>query len=260
MKGFHAVRSVAMSAFMLLFLLAGQPVPAEGGVLRIVYTDWFPYTFEENGQASGFEIEILKAVLAGMKIDPSFVLLPWKRCLSDLETGRADALVSLLRTPERELYALFPDQHISLSRTVFFTLADRSLTFDGSYDALSGLSIGIILGFSYGSAFDGAANLRKEPAINVEMLINKLLGGRNDLAAENQAVVSAYARRMGVRDRIRFLDPPIHTQMLYVGFSRKNNLESMARDFSSALREFRNSPEHGIILEKYGFTSKDRID
>ena len=31
--------------------------------IRVVYTDWFPYTYEENGEALGFEIEIFREVI-----------------------------------------------------------------------------------------------------------------------------------------------------------------------------------------------------
>jgi polar amino acid transport system substrate-binding protein len=226
----------------------------------VVYTDWFPYTFQENGRASGFEVDILKAVLATMGMEARFAAYPWMRCLDELRNGRADALVSMLKTPERETYTWFPDTCISVSRTVFFTTPERDIAFDGFYGGLSGLNIGVILGFSYGEAFDRAAFLRKDEAYTVEMLIRKLLGGRTDLAAENHAVISASARKMGVRDRIRFLEPPIHTQRLYVGFARARDRGELAKVFSEALKSFKGTEPHRAILESYGVSPADMMD
>lgn len=252
------VLSVAMGLYVLVSLtsIAGAQV----GKIRVVYTDWFPYTYQKDGQASGFEVEILKAVLTIMDIDAEFAAYPWNRCLNELENARADALVSMLRTADREKYTEFPETHISLSKTVFFTTSDKEIVFNGSYEKLSGYRIGIIMGFSYGDAFDSADYLEKDSVYNAEMLIRKLLAGRNDLAAENQAVVIASARKMGVIEKIKFLTPPIHTRRLFVGFSKAKGLKQLSRDFSLTLSEFKNTDMYRTIIEKYGLEYADMED
>ncbi|MDM8524407.1 transporter substrate-binding domain-containing protein [Desulfococcaceae bacterium HSG8] len=95
--------------------------------------------------------------------------------------------------------------------------------------------------------------LNKDSAEDVQMLIRKLLKGRNDLAAENQAVIKASARKMGAGDKIRFLEPPIHTKKLYAGFSNKpKGSKKLCDDFSKSLGEFKKSESYKAILEKYG--------
>lgn len=250
---------VLILPFVFLIPVFFLTFPAYGQTdkIRVVYTEWFPYTFEDRGEASGFEIEIFKAVMERLNIDTEFQVYPWKRCLHNLKTGDADVLISLLKTPEREKYTYYPDTHISISRTVFFTTTGKNIQFNGSYEELKDFSIGVITGFSYGDAFNKAEYLKKEPVSNAELLIKKLLIGRNDLAAENQAVVSAAALKMGVKDKIQFLDPPIHTQRLFVGFSKPKRLKKMSEDFSQALGQFKNSQSYIAILEKYGLTHSD---
>lgn len=254
------ITSLAMLAgFLSCIVLSAAPVPARTTQIRVVYTDWFPYTFQQDGRASGFEIETLTRVLESMGILPVYEAYPWKRCLDELEKGRADALVSMLKTPERQTYTWYPETCISVSRTVFFTRKENRIRFDGTLESLSGYRIGVILGFSYGSDFDNAGFLLKDDAYDAAMLITKLLAGRNDLAAENQAVVSASAARMGVRDQIRFFFPPIHTQKLYVGFSKKQDLESLCITFSEALDRFKRSRDFVRILEGYGIQADDML-
>jgi polar amino acid transport system substrate-binding protein len=247
-------RSAALLAALALLAIlpAARPARAEAP-LTVVYTEWFPYTYTVNGTARGFEIEILHEVLAGMGRAAEFIEYPWKRCLSSLAEGQADALVSLLKTPEREAFTIFPEENISVSRTVFFTAArpgGKAVAFYGDLAGLKGLSIGVIMGFSYGEAFDHADYLDKEPAVDVGILINRVVSGRNDLAAENEAVAKASASRLGVRDRLRFLEPPIHIQKLYVGFSRAKGHARLAEEFSRALAAFKATPRYREILRR----------
>lgn len=227
--------------------------------LRVAYTDWYPYTYNENGVAAGFEIESFDAVISQMRLEAEYVQYPWNRCLKSLEHGQVDALISLLKTPERERYTYYLETSISISKTMLFITLDKAISFSGSYRDLEGYSIGVITGFSYGEAFDNADYLTKDGAEDVQMLITKLLKGRNDVAVENQVVVKASALKMGVQDQLGFLEPPIHTQKLYVGFSKANNLESLCTEFSEALHEFKNTDAYAAILGKYGILAADML-
>ncbi len=237
---------------ILLALQPGNAAAGQARTLEVVYTAWFPYTGTVNGTAAGLEVEILRGTLQDMGIAASFSELPWKRCLAKLAAGEADLLVSLLRTPEREEFAAFPQEHISLSRTVLFTAADSPFRYAGDLKSLAGRKIGVIMGFSYGGAFDSADFLDKDPAVDVDTLIRRVVSGHDDLAAENEYVTRAAAKRLGVSDRLRFLEPPIHEQKLYVGFSRAAGRAGLAAEFSAALARFKGGPRYRDILRKYG--------
>jgi polar amino acid transport system substrate-binding protein len=181
-----------------------EPANCDQRGLKVAYTEWFPYTYLENGNESGFEIDIFKAVIAKMGLSARFTQYPWKRCLYVLKSGEADVLISLLKKEDRDKYTYYSAEPISISNTVFFTKSNRNLDFKGSYEELRDLKIGVVDGFSYGSAFDKAAYLNKDVALNPIILIRKLLAGRNDIAAENLTVIEGYAAKMGVIDKIRF--------------------------------------------------------
>lgn len=228
--------------------------------IRVVYTKWFPYTYQKLDAPSGFEIDIFSSVLEKMNVKAELKTYPWKRCLKHIKRGKADALISMLKTPEREQYTYYPDEHISISKTRFFQKINNNITFTGSLEKLKGYTIGVILGFSYGDVFDQAEYLQKDESIDTYMLITKLLKDRNDLAAENQAVVNATAFQIGVKEKIRFFGPPIHSQKLYVGFSKANKLKKLCYEFSILLREFKKSEHYKVILGNYGITPSDMTD
>jgi polar amino acid transport system substrate-binding protein len=220
--------------------------------LRVAYSDWYPYTYKEKNQASGFEIEIFKEVMKIMKIETEFNLYPWARCLYALKRGEADILTSLLKSPEREKFACFPDEQISVSRVMFFTTSEKNINFEDNYENLKPYKIGIISRFNYGNRFDNASYLQKDKAQNTEMLIKKLLGGRTDLIAENRIVIQAKAKKMNVLDKIKFIEPEIHHQNLYIGFSKTNKLGYICKEFSRQLKKFKTTKKYKAILKKYG--------
>lgn len=242
------------------FLLVCPPVDGRENIhLTVVYTDWFPYTYRENGQARGFELEIFKTVIAQMGITADYTRYPWKRCLAAIKNGSADVLISLLKTSERETFTYYPQEPISISKTVFFTRADSAIRYSGSLQDLENYRIGFILGFSYGEAFDRADYLKKDSALTHRVLIKKLLVGRNDLVAENQTVIERYAKQMGVRERIRVLKPPIHHQKLYAGFSRAGGWQQLCDDFSKALAAFKQSEMYKGMLRAEGVFSSQYV-
>jgi len=246
---------IAMVVFMCVS--AGY---AEKDMLHVVYTQWEPYTYQENDKDSGFEIETVKAVIGKMGLGSKFEQLPWKRCLMTMENGQADVLVSALKTPEREKFLYYPDEFISLSKTVFFTKKGSPIQFDGSLENLKNYTIGIIRGFSYGDAFDKAVYLKKDELNNTDILVRVVSVGRNDLGAENLAVITASARKQGVLENIRFLEKPIHSQKLYVVFSKVRFLEKTGSKFSEILREFKKTEDYRKILEKYGMKVSDMTE
>jgi polar amino acid transport system substrate-binding protein len=257
----QGVRRALILASLLTLALALPAVARAGNAtVRVAYTEWFPYTYSDDGQARGFEIDILTAVLGRMGLTPTFGAFPWKRCLAHLESGKTDLVVSMLKAPEREPYTIFPEEPISLSRTVFAARTDRVPAYAGDLEALRGLRIGVFLGFTYGPAFDAAEFLEKDPAVDTATLIEKLMARRDDLIAENQVVIKALARRMGVLDRLAFLAPPIHHQRLYVGFSRARGLEGLAGDFSRALKAFKESGQYRAVLARYGLAPEEMTE
>ncbi|MEE4357021.1 MAG: transporter substrate-binding domain-containing protein [Desulfococcaceae bacterium] len=259
LKSFIAKYSLFSVCFLSLSFVSafsyGQPEK-----LIAVYTEWFPYTYQSGESAAGFEIEICRSVLEKMGKEAEYRSLPWQRCLYMLKEGKADLLVSLLKTPAREEYTYFPENHISISKVLFFSRRDSSIRFTGSYEELKGHVIGVISGFSYGNIFDRTDFLKKDESLNTEMLIAKLLKGRYDIAAENLAVSIATARRMGVADQLRFLEPPLITDKLYVGFSRKKGHRKLGRDFSGILGQFKTSESYKKILGKYGVSYWDMTE
>ena len=244
--------------FLVFFsiIVFGSSVYAHDRKILVVYTEWFPYTYEDNCNASGFEIDIIRAVMDRLDVDVEFKKYPWQRCLLSLKGGEADALVSMLHSGEREEYTWYAEDYISLSKVVLFKKKGHKIRYTGRLEELKPYSVGVIMGFTYGEAFDNAAFINKDNAVDSTILINKILHGRNDVGAENQIVATATSFRMGVYKDIQFLEPPLFTKKLYVGFSKAKGHKQLSHEFSQALSAFKKTIAYKKILGEYGLTSE----
>jgi len=222
--------------------------------LTVVFTSWFPYTYTENDEAKGYEIDILKAVFKRMHVDAKYIELPWKRCLLELEYGEADALSSMLKNPERERYTIFSSMRISCSRVVLFTKKGASIDFDGSFESIKDKRIGYTLGFDYGEDFAQALFLKKDSGLTVQNIIKKVIEGYNDIGIENETVIKTAAKKLGVFDQIKILTPVVFTKDLFIGFSKRTVSPDFSAEFANELQSFYESSDYQKILNRYGLT------
>jgi len=89
------------------------------------------------------------------------------------------------------------------------------------------------------------------------MLIRKLLGGRSTIAVGTKSVILHHATQMGVVDKIKFLEPPISDDPVFMGFSKtRQDAAELAQTFSAELRRFKATQHYQDILQKYGFEPK----
>lgn len=237
--------------FLSLAVCLLNPVHVRAKTLVAVFPTWEPYGYIENEKPAGFEIEIFKAVMRRMNINVDFIHQPWKRCLYSTRNGYADVVISTLRVKERAEYLYYPDEPISKSETAFFTLAGSDIVFDGSFEGLRHYTIGVTNGFSYGPAFDAKDFLKTDPSTETRAVVEKVLLSRNQLGVGNIAVIKTIAGKKNASSKIKFLRPLLHSQNLYAGFSKANGHKKLTVDFSTALADFRKTPEYKQIMEKY---------
>jgi signal transduction histidine kinase len=65
--------------------------------------DYKPFTYlDENGQARGFDVDIIKAIAHQYNRDLEFRFTPWDQALKNLQQGKVDVLLSVLYTEQRD--------------------------------------------------------------------------------------------------------------------------------------------------------------
>lgn len=178
-----------------------------------------PYNYMNKGRFVGADIDILTEAAMRLGIGMRFVPLPWRRALLAPDMGEADGLFQLTPTPERYRSWLMTGP-LRATRMVFVVMADAPLRDFTNLDDLSGLSVGVVDGFSYTPGFDVATHFRHEGSVDDETSLRKLLLHRADVIVGGEANLRHAMRKLAVRDRVRTLPTALDIQGRYVGFSR----------------------------------------
>lgn len=130
-------------------------------VLNFATLDEFsPFTWKDNGQAKGIDIDIVKEMCQriGVKCDIRFY--PWKRVLTYTEQGKSDGGFGAFKNPTREAFAYFLEYPVHYSTYSVFVKKGHEFSFKKIED-LYGKNIGINRGFKLNKEFDEAANTTK---------------------------------------------------------------------------------------------------
>lgn len=189
-----------------------------------------------------------------MNIQVEYESLPWKRCLHNLKTGKSDVVISMLKTADRALYTIYPEEHISRSNCSFFILNNNNVEFNGDYSNIYKYKIGVILGFDYGDKFaEEVINLHKLNITDSKTLLDMVTKERVDIGLDNKLVIYSLSQKKKLGDSIKFLEPPVINDPLYIGFSQKNNLENLSERFSEELKAFKQTAKYLEITKRYNY-------
>ena len=134
-------------AVLLMFCGAISHAAASPSTIKICYEPWDPYIFEDHqGEMRGIAVELMNAALNDLGLIAAYEELPFKRCISEVQSGASDIAVPITEGRDKLLH----------SRTIFahWTLAaivPESLSIEGpvTLEKLDDLSVLIISGYVY---------------------------------------------------------------------------------------------------------------
>ncbi|MDX1402260.1 MAG: transporter substrate-binding domain-containing protein, partial [Kiloniellales bacterium] len=237
----------------LMIFLSIASVRAETIVVAVEDKDYSPYYTWADGLPQGPCPEIAAGAIRHMGAEVEFVRFPWVRVLKAVEEKRVDAGLCGTKTEERAAYSHYPTEALLTFDATLFVRSESAITSSESLD-LVGKSFGLVKGYNYGG-IDG--DLEANGAIRVEApnrdsLLKLLVIGRVDTVLDSILPLFADAKRMGVEDGIRAVLPSLDETPGYLFFSRKSGHKELAERFSSALKEYKNTPEFLAIKSRYG--------
>ena len=233
---------------------------AEPCTLRVGWEPYAPFTFaDENGEATGADIDLITAVAdaIGCAIVP--VELPWARILKEVEQGTLDLSTSTSRTPEREQWALFSRPYRETEIAIYVR---RGETQRFALQELADipeqqLRLGVIVDYYYGEALAEAAGdpgfaAWIDGAPDYPTNIRKLVSGRIDgFLVEDVAVVEAELARMGMSEAVERYPLRIPGQKLHFMFSRETVEPDLVAQVDAAIAQMRADGRLDAITAKY---------
>lgn len=253
----------------VLFILILTSSFSFGTVLKIMAYEYRPYMYEEDNKTKGIVIDIVKEVFKRMNQPISIRFVTWTNALSNIKSGKGDALSLIYKNDKREKYGDYSSEVLIPQQMTFFVRNDSKITFDGDLMKLKKYKIGVIRGFSYGPIFDTAVingTLKVDTTRTLKQNISKLLVGRyniiidgryvilDELTAINKKESNTIVKKL-TKNKYKYLlkelSPPIETMLAYMMFSKKNKLTKIRDEFDKTLMKMKKDGTYQRILESF---------
>lgn len=189
----------------------------EKGKMIVGFTEYPPMGFKENGEITGFDIDIAKAVGEKLGVDIEFVYIDWDAKVLELEVGNIDMIWNgLTITEDRKKEILFSKPYFN-NRIVILTLKDSMIN---SINDLAEMNVGVELQSSGQSAlessvvFESIEEMVKYTTIT-EAVLDLKAGGIDAIVADE--IFARYAVSKEV-DAYKIPDDVFNSENYGIGF------------------------------------------
>lgn len=158
----------------------------EKGRMIVGFTEYPPMGFKVNGEVTGFDIDIAKAVGEKLGVEIEFVYIDWDAKVLELEAGNIDMIWNgLTITEDRKKEILFSKPYFN-NRIVILTLKDSTVN---SINDLVDKNVGVELQSSGQSALEassvfGSINEMVKYTTITEAVLDLKAGGIDAIVAD----------------------------------------------------------------------------
>jgi len=244
-----------MKPVIFLFMILIFPLTASAETYLFVGSN-FPVLSEEttDGKIHGISVNIAESIAKKLGHRIIFQLYPWKRAQYMVKNGDADVLMAPYKTPEREKWLDYSEEYFFEDRSFFYVRPDSEIVWNGDFSSLQGQKIGMVLGWSVGTAFEKARDsLLIDYAPNIDSCFKKLIFKRIDMLPTQEREANAVFARLGLSDKDKpvIIYPEIDVNYDYFGFSKQKNLLKFKKEFDRELRQMKENGELSELLKKY---------
>lgn len=167
----------------------------EIGTVKIGWSSGYPpFNYDdENGDPTGFEVEMIEEIAERTGLDMELVLVPWDGIFGQMDSGKIDTVMCcIFPSAERQEKYDFSAEYIYDENRFIVRKGEGSLY--KTYEDLAGKTIGVAAG---GNTYNTLAKLQEEvdfeiAAYNSENFVSDMALGRIDLIYKSP--VSAFVQ------------------------------------------------------------------
>ena len=238
---------------LLLMLLQASYVFGNDNDLAIFIDNSYPpYMYElDDKKVAGLYPKLLKKIISGTGFTVDIVAVPWKRAL--LYGGAGMGAVGGAYKNDKRLKIYDYSAPLYEEKMVVFVNKENQFEFN-SLEDLSGKTIGVNRGWSYGQKFDAA---REDKLFDVNVRADlgetfKLLAlGRIDCLILDQLSGESYIRHLGLSDKIASLPVLFSLNSSYLIIPKEMNKKEFLNQFDSSLETMRESGVYDQIVQGF---------
>ena len=165
-RGILILTGFLLLAFSLFF---SKQVQSEETLSIYLIDDYPPYSWLENGEERGIDVEILRELDQRLDIKLDLHYAPWKRILSGLKEGTVEAAIQTWWRKDRTAFLEY--MSVPLRTTTISIIGRKETTVSiNELSDFNNLRVGKIRAFSISTAFDEAARKNQFDLIEVDHL------------------------------------------------------------------------------------------
>jgi polar amino acid transport system substrate-binding protein len=239
------------------------------GKLRIGFNSEKPYAYvDENGKATGFAIENVRAILKKIGInDIQAVDMAWDSMIPALQANQIDIIASGMAVrPKRCVLVIFDDPSVGMGSSMMVK-AGNPKNIHGYQDAVKSpdARIGVVQGADEGNWLkklgmpeDRIVMFPDPPAMLAGLKANRI--DAFALAPVSiQAMLTELGPDSGLERAHPFADVTIDGQLMkfYQGEVFRKEDTDLRDAFNKVLADFRGSPEQAKLFAPFGLTSAE---
>ena len=248
-----STRFFAAASIVAVSLLAGSAMAQEKLVIGTEGA-YPPFNnLEANGELTGFDIDIAKALCEEMKVTCTFVTNDWDGIIPALQSKKFDAIIaSMSITPEREQQVTFSKKYYNTPPAI--AVPKDSPIKDASPESLKGKTLGAqgsTTHSNYAEKHMPDAELKLYPTADEYKL--DISNGRIDGVVDDIVVLSEWVKSdAGSCCKILAplpIDPEINGRG--AGIAVRKGEQALADKFSAAIAAIRENGTYKKIQDKY---------
>jgi polar amino acid transport system substrate-binding protein len=213
-----------------------------------------PYLMlNEQNQPIGIAVELVTKILSSRQITIDHIILPWKRCLLEIQKGDVDIVPNASFKKERAEFALYTKPLYATHLALFYKKSQFTTKPEiTTVSELSRYVVGGVLGFNY-SFYQGKLEI-DTGAISREALFIKLIKNRIDFAIAQKEVIFSLNKEgkviLGNIGYIPDLMRPLKEYHILVGKKHPNS-STLKQILDSGIEAMYKNGYYEEVIRKY---------
>ena len=248
-------RLAALAGLLVCFCLVMLPAtalaePENKKIITVAGDAYFPpfeFLDERDGLKvyRGFNIDLIRVVIAKTDLELQFLPLPWEEALRALQEGRVDAVGGMKYDAERAHYFDFSEEYL-ISSLAIFVARDNSIIVE-----LSDLENRRIAVQKDDITYQKLKNrvLELTATVTQEEAIKLLLAGKVDAVVGNRMAGQYIVQRLGAMERVKSVGGFINPERY--GFAVRRGNEELLAKFNEGLRKVKTDGTFDQIYFKW---------
>lgn len=182
-------------------------------------------------------------------------VVPWSRGMSLVENGTIDLIFPAVKNDERLERFYFSNYPTDKQNFIVYVNKDSDIVWEG-LSSLKGKRIATVTGWAYGTPFDSADYIIKDPSSEIMHGFNKLRLNRVDGVVAYEITYDYVLRQEGLENEFKKL-PPFHYINEYImGLKTNENVNELLNEFDKGMEIIIENGTYLKIQDKWHITGQ----